>query len=342
MVVENPGTERLSRLIDGDLDPLETEELAATLETDRGSRRELEGLSRVRSSLLSLADRERPPERLDALVDPLLRGQPETAFARPWVRRLAAAAVVVLGVSVIIGVQRRQPDPAVHNWHERAPEGAAAEPTERFSLAPLPTSSVPAVERPLGAADRLLAAPEPEIESVLAAAPVLEVMGPLDTATTGDATGSDRKDRDVKPSARHKSLADDEARTGGQRAAEADLQDGLEGAEPPLLRAGQSAGRSASKEFATPPAGAQLFIFMKAETAWRSFDPDGPCEAGRYALRIRIENGVVREVWPVANPPAPTNQVRASQLVLGLEIENVTDGQYAAEVVVEPRRPPDR
>jgi hypothetical protein len=51
---------------------------------------------------------------------------------------------------------------------------------------------------------------------------------------------------------------------------------------------------------------------------------------------------VVREVWPVANPPAPTNQVRASQLVLGLEIENVTDGQYAAEVVVEPRRPPDR
>lgn len=341
MVVEDPGTERLSRLIDGDLDSQETDELEAALDTDRGLRRELEGLSRVRSSLLSLADRERPPERLDALVDPLLRGQPETAFARPWVRRLAAAAVVVLGVSVIIGVQRRQPDPTVHNRQERAPAGAAAEPTERFSLAPLPTSSVPAVERPLGATDRLLAAPEPEIEPVLAAAPVLEVMGPLDTATTGDATGSDRKDRDVKPSARHKSL-DDEARTGGQRAAEAGVQDGPAGAEPRLLRAGQSAGRSASEEFAAPPAGAQLFIFMKAETAWRSFDPDGPCEAGRYALRIRIENGVVREVWPVANPPAPTNQVRASQLVLGLEIENVTDGQYAAEVVVEPRRPQDR
>jgi hypothetical protein len=81
---------------------------------------------------------------------------------------------------------------------------------------------------------------------------------------------------------------------------------------------------------------------MEAETAWRGFEPDGPSEAGRYALRIRVEGGVVREVWPVANPPAPARQVRASQLVLGLEVDNVPDGEYAAEVVVEPRRLFDR
>jgi len=275
-------------------------------------------------------------------VDPLLRGKPETAFARPWVRRLAAAAVVVLGVSVIIEVQRRQPDPAVHNWQERAREGAAAEPTERFSLAPLPTSSVPADERPLGAADRLLAAPEPEVDVVLTAAPALEVMGPLDTATSGDAAGSAQDDLEIKPPARHKSLAAGVALTDEKRTAEAGVRGGPADAEPPLLRTGQPAGRSASEGFAAPPAGAQLFVFMEAETAWRSFDPEGPCEAGRYALRIRIENGVVREVWPVANPPAPTRQVRASQLVLGLEIDNVADGEYSAEIVVEPRRPTNR
>jgi hypothetical protein len=81
---------------------------------------------------------------------------------------------------------------------------------------------------------------------------------------------------------------------------------------------------------------------MEAETAWRSFEPERPCEAGRYTLRIRIENGVVREVWPVANPSATTRQVRASQLVLGLDIEDVADGEYAAEVVIEPDHGPRR
>ena len=38
-------------------------------------------------------------------------------------------------------------------------EGHSAEPTERFSLAPLPTSSLPVDQQPLGAADRLLASP---------------------------------------------------------------------------------------------------------------------------------------------------------------------------------------
>lgn len=340
--MEDPGTERLSRLIDDDLDAREAEDLTEIVATDRGLRRELEGLRRVRSSLLSLADRERPPERLDALVDPLLRGKPETAFARPWVRRLAAAAVVVLGVSVIIEVQRREPDPVVLNWQERARAGAAAEPTERFSLAPLPTSSVPADEQPLGAADRLLAAPEPEVETVLTAAPALEVMGPLGASAKGDADGSAQGENEGAPPGRHKSLSDSERGDGGKRPAEGAVQGGLSDAGTPPAQTRQSAGRSQAEETDAPFAGGQLFVFMEAETAWRSFDPEGRCEAGRYALRVRIENGVVREVWPVANPPAPARQVSASQLVLGLEIDDVADGEYAAEVVVEPRRPPGR
>lgn len=340
--MNDPGTEQLSRLIDGDLGAGEAEELTEILASDRGLRRELEGLKRVRSSLMSLAARERPPEQLDALVDPLLRGKPETASGRPWVRRLAAAAVVVLGVSVIIEVQRRQPDPAALNWQERAQKGAAAEPTERFSLAPLPTSSVPADEQQSGAADRLLAAPEPEVEPVLTAAPALEVMGPLDTAAKGDAAGPARDDLEAEPPARHKSLADGERRAGGRQTAEGTVRGGPTDAGPPPAQTRQSSGRSAAEESAAPAAGGQLFVFMEAETAWRSFDPEGQCEAGRYALRVRIENGIVREVWPVANPPAPARQVRASQLVLGLAIDNVADGEYSAEVVVEPRRPPGR
>ncbi len=340
--MEDPGTERLSRLIDGDLDAREAEELREIIATDRGLRRELEGLKRVRSSLLSLADRERPLERLDVLVDPLLRGKPETASGRPWVRRLAAAAVVVLGVSVIIEVQRRQPDPNVFKWQERARAGAAAEPTERFTLAPLPTSSLPADQQPLGAADRLVAAPDPEVEPVLAPPPALEVMGPLDAGPGDNDAGAGREELDDRPSGRRQSFADEGSPAESERADKGAVRSGPAGVEPSAQGTGASEDRSSLRKSEASSSGAQLFVFMQAETAWKSFSPDESCEAGRYSLRIRVENGVIREVWPVANPPAPTRQVRASQLVLGLAIENVADGEYAAEVVVEPRQPPGR
>jgi hypothetical protein len=245
--------------------------------------------------------------------------------------------VVVHGVSVVIQFQRSQPDPAIHNWQERAREGAAAEPTERFALAPLPTSSVPAEEQTLGAADRLVAAPEPQIEPVVVPAPALEVLGPLDTGSTDDAAASgERGGLGHELSGQPKSLAEGEVRV---RAKRGDAGPPIAAAPPSITtRAEVSPSLSLSQDTDATPAGAQLFIFMAAETAWRSFEPEGRCEAGRYSLRIRVENGVVREVWPVANPPAPTRQVRASQMVLGLEVDNVTDGEYAAEVVIEPRR----
>lgn len=333
-------TERLSRLIDGELDSAESEELQAVLKSDRTLRRELDGLNRVRQSLRSLAERERPPAELDALVDPLLRGKPETALARPWARWMAAAAVVVLGVTVMLEVQHRQPDSALGNWQQRALDGAVAEPTRGFSLAPLPTSSVPD-ERPRGAADRLVAAPEPEVNPAPEPAAALEVMGPL-----SNGSASEQKRDTGQPQAR---LEADEQMAAGRpstRESEASAKSAGNLAPSDLDRSKSTTDargrRTGTEDSGVTASGAQLFVFMESETAWRGFTPDGPCEAGRYALRIRVEDGVIREVWPVANPPAPTRQVRASQLVLGLEVENVADGEYSAEVVVEPRHPTNR
>jgi hypothetical protein len=341
--MEDSVIERLSRFMDDDLAPADADEIATAVTVDAELRRELESLARVRSSLRTLADRERPPKTLDVLVGSLFSGRPDTAFVRPWARRLAAAAVIVLGLTVVFEVQRRQGGPTTSNWQERALTGGVAEPTERFTLAPLPTASAPAERRPVGAADRLLSAPDPEIEPVLEPAPALEVLGPLNDSA---ATAPKRGDRDGPgPGTSIIPRRGEGERTGrGENQAGAEpsaaLPDKAE-VESNHLPTGTAADRARSPSSEAGVATAQLFVFMAGETAWRSFEPDGPCEAGRYVLRVRIENGVVRAVWPVANPPAPTRQVRASQLVLGLEIENVVDGEYPAEVVVEPRRPPD-
>lgn len=354
MVVKDRLTESLSRLIDGDLDSTEAEELAEILEADGSLRRELDGLTRVRAALHSLAHQEQPPAELDAIVDPLLRAKPEPTVARPWARWAAAAAVVVLGVTVVLEVQRRQPDPALVGWQDRALEDAAAEPPDRFALAPLPTSSVPVEEQPLGAADRLVAAPEPKVEAVLDPSPALEVMGPMQVGALKEEMSGGRQDGAVAASslATQPEAEESPSTSEGRRSLEksrvpssatknpARPESG--GVTPPVAQAPDTAGRVGTTTSDAQNARAQLFVFMEAETAWRSFEPDGPCEAGRYALRIRVEGGVVREVWPLANPPAPTRQVRASQLALGLAIDDVADGEYSAEVVVEPRRPSTR
>lgn len=341
-------TERLSRLIDGELDSAESEELQAILKSDRALRRELDGLNRVRQSLRSLAERERPPAELDTLVDPLLRGKPESALARPWARWMAAAAVVVLGVTVMLEVQRRQPDSALGNWQERALDGTVAEPTRGFSLAPLPTSSVPD-ERPRGAADRLVAAPEPEVNPAPEPAPALEVMGPLSNGSVSEQKRDSGRRIDLtngQPPTRLEAGEQSAAGRPNTRESEASAKSAgnMVPSDPDRSKSTTDTRDSGTgtEDSGVTASGAQLFVFMESETAWRGFAPDGPCEAGRYALRIRVEDGVIREVWPVANPPAPTRQVRASQLVLGLEVENVADGEYSAEVVIEPRHPPNR
>jgi hypothetical protein len=84
---------------------------------------------------------------------------------------------------------------------------------------------------------------------------------------------------------------------------------------------------------------ARLFVFIDGKSAWREFTPHDTCKPGRYAVRIVVAGGAVREVRPVggAASAAPSQRLCAANLVLDLEIEGVTDGEYPAEVVVKPR-----
>jgi hypothetical protein len=91
---------------------------------------------------------------------------------------------------------------------------------------------------------------------------------------------------------------------------------------------------------AAPPMGrAQLFVFINGKSAWRAFTPSATCKAGRYSVRIVVAGGAVREARPVggAASAAPSQRLCAAGLVLDLEIDAVADGEYPAEIVVEPR-----
>jgi hypothetical protein len=249
---------------------------------------------------------------------------------------LASAAVVVLGVTVILEFQRREPPQTAMNWQEKA-RARASEPHEPFPLAPLPTSTVPEEERPVGAADHLVAAPDPEIEPSMEAAPPLEVLGPLESAVDP----ADGAGRGAEEALQAKGRAEESTTMGttssGERSTTAPPNRTSAKGSAPASPGTDARARSGWAAAGAQVSEGQVFVFMDAATAWRGFEPRAPCEAGRYAVRVRVQDGVIREVWPVANPPAPTRQVRASQLVLGLEIEDVPDGEYSAEVVVEPR-----
>ena len=84
---------------------------------------------------------------------------------------------------------------------------------------------------------------------------------------------------------------------------------------------------------------AQLFVFIDGESAWREFTPAASCKPGRYSVRIVVANGAVREARPVggAASATPSQRLCAAGLILDLEMAEVADGEYPAEVVVEPR-----
>ena len=109
--MDEPIIEVLSLHLDGELGPDEERELVARLKTEPSLAAELEALRRIRGSVAALAASENVPAELDTLVDPLLRGRPEPLVARPWARWLATAAVVVLGFTIIVEVNRRGPGP---------------------------------------------------------------------------------------------------------------------------------------------------------------------------------------------------------------------------------------
>ncbi len=336
--------EILSRHLDGDLNAEEEVELSARLEAEPALAKELETMRRVRRSVAVLASSEQVPEMLDSLVDPLLRGKPEPIALRSWARWLATAAAVILGATVIIEVNRRHPRPSIEAMAKLRKEGHAAEPTKRFTLAPLPTSSLPSEQQPLGASDRLLASPAPDVE--LDDPVPLEVLGPLEEQEVR--IGDDQQPAGVPL---------DEVQTRGSVVADAkgakkseNFRPATPGEKDDLNRPPQHKDKGSAQEpdrdaalqswAAAPPlVHAQLFIFIKGKSAWRDFNPPATCKAGRYSVRVVVTGGAVREARPVggAASAAPSQRLCAAGLVLDLEIDGVADGEYPAEIVVEPR-----
>ena len=339
--------ELLSRYIDGDLDRADEQKLVGRLESEPNLRSRLEELQRLRSSLSSLAGREHAPVELDALIEPLRRARPEAVSARPWVRWLATAAVAVVGLTVIVEVNlrgSRQPTPDASHADKRQ---RSAEPTERFSLAPLPESSVPPQDQLLGVSERLLASPVPEVP--IDDPPALQVLGPLAVPRNSDSPArNEAEEKDVPTaSAAAKVGVADVATPPETRAESGHDEESLADSAPATT--GEPAPAGVQRLRQSPPhrpwdgdvsiGQAQLYVFFDGKAAWQVFEPRTRCEPGRYAVRIRIAGGVVREVWPVggATPGRRSHHLCGSELVRGLVVADVVDGEYSAEVVVEPR-----
>lgn len=338
--------EQLSRLVDGDLSPAEERDLRARLEVDPALAVDLAALNEVRQSLAVLATREKAPVDLDSLVEPLLRGRPETIVVRPWVRWLAAAAILVAGLTVVTRIYTGHPASGVEDKLARRSLPPAVEPTERFALAPLPTHSVAPEKQLIGVGEFLLARPIPDVE--LGNPPALDVLGPLEKEigeelsppsdtllyskgerkTEGAGVSADRfnesKARDVAPAPRPAF----EATTTGKNAKSDDLS----------ARGATSPGSRLWGDHATAGRG-KLFIFVDEETAWKDFEVKAFCTPGHYSVRVKVSAGVVTKVLPVGGATAnkTSQNLCAGQLVVGLAVTGVPDGEYSAEVVVEPR-----
>ena len=342
----NERVERLSRFIDGDLDEVEERDFRARLELEPALAAELTALIAVRRSLAALATRERAPAELDALVEPLLRGRPDPIVIRPWARWLAATAMVIVGLTVMYEVNFGHRAVDVEEKLARRRFQPAVEQTQGVALAPLPTSSVPPEKQLIGVGERLLASPIPDVEP--APPPALEVLGPLEEVI-GDELSPPR-DTDVGTTSRQ------EGEIAGVSAAPVDESRAraAPSAPPPTSEANSTKGRAKTEDVSSQGAASSgsrlwqdhtttgrglLFIFVEDNTAWRDFETKAFCTPGRYAVRVKISGGVVMEVWPVGGATADKTSRRlcASQLVVGLTIAGVPTGEYAAEVVVEPR-----
>jgi hypothetical protein len=321
--------EMLSRHLDGDLDSEEELALSARLDAEPALVEELEAMRRIRSSVAALASSEAVPGELDSLVDPLLRGKPEPIVLRPWARWLATAAAVILGAAVVIEINRLHPGPSVESMAKLRNEGHPAEPTERFTLAPLPTSSLPVEQQPLGASDRLLASPIPDVE--LDDPPPLEVLGPL---TAGEIQAPENQEAagvslDEALAIRSAGAEDKAVKKGGRLRPAAPREKGEPDRAPQDEEKdhAREAGRGAalhSWEAAPPMGRGQLFVFINGKSAWREFTPSATCKAGRYSVRIVVGGGTVREARPVGGAASAAPLLEAPE-GLSFIIKHVED-----------------
>lgn len=331
--------ELLSRHIDGDLDPHEERELTTRLEEDPTLAARLQTMRDLRSSVAALAAADEVPAELDRVIEPLLSGRPEPLTTRPWARWLATAAVIVLGATVVIEVHRRNPTPGIESLARMAEE-PRADADKPFALAPLPTSSVPVEEQPLGASDRLLASPIPEIE--LEEPRALEVLGPLaegDGFTSGREPAASQRDDLAAARAAPVAKGTAEGRSEPPDTAIAPRRQKSEATAEKSATASEADAAIRAWDAETPRGQAKLFVFIDGKSAWREFTPSASCKPGRYTVRIVVSGGVVREARPVggATSASPSQRLCAAELIVDLEIVEVADGEYPAEVVVERR-----
>jgi hypothetical protein len=168
--------ELLSRHLDGDLAEAEEKMFQEQLAADPEMQAELASMEQLCKAVRVLAEQEEPPNELSALLEPLRRSSPPPIGVRPFYRWLAAAAALVLGVTVAVELARQNPGPQLPEPLTKAPQPVPTE-TGYFQLQPLPTKADNGL---LGAGDHLLASPPPESE--LEPPPPLEVMGPLEPA----------------------------------------------------------------------------------------------------------------------------------------------------------------
>jgi hypothetical protein len=175
--------EQLSRYLDDDLSHAEVRELEARLTADPALAAELDALKALKRSVAAVADEMEPPAALDDLMEPLRSGAPHGhRRIHPVVRVVGIAAGLALAATVVLEVARRGPD-ETSILTDAPPEAASApsaDETRVFQLGPLPTSTVPEDDQPVGATDRLLASPptEPKLDEPVP----LEVRGPLSAA----------------------------------------------------------------------------------------------------------------------------------------------------------------
>ncbi len=336
----------ISRYLDGDLHPSEARDLEAQLEQSPQLQEELATLRALRASVAALAQREEPPADLDRLMEPLRHGALEEPKVRSWLRWAGMAAAVVLALTVVMEVERRTPGPTLDEQPRTTSRSRSARPTERFSLAPLPTASTPEEEQPLGAADRLLASPIPEREFT-GEPPALEVLGPLDTEDKNaleenPQVQAHQEKMAPAPATVDTSSAGVAAATGRSAAPARQPQ---AAATRMASQAGSAEGEkrtdvgamsdAATMSFTAGGAG-KLFITVGDETFWQTFDPQRRCPPGRHIVRVEIVGGAVVTALPFsgAQSLAPAENC-AADLVSGLKIEGVPDGEYRAEVVID-------
>ncbi len=323
--------ERLSRFLDGDLAGFEAVELERRLALDSGLRRRLQALEELRGDLRRAADSEEAPATLDVVVDPLLRSRVGDGEVRPWVRWLAAAAAVVFAATV--GFEITQRGGSDGDRARRSQRLAESRPTEVFRLAPLPTSALPPEEQPLGAGDRLLASPLPDVE--VDDPPPMEVPGPFEGPVDRSEPAAESTHGERRPAAKsNHGSAEAEAR---ERDASQAKRGSAQAGQEPAVRGGRMIPHDGWEERAPRPE-CRLFVFIEGRTEWRCFEPSAWCKSGRFAVRIEVVAGRVVGVWPLgaATSPSPEERLCAADLVRGLEIDDVPDGEHRAEVLIEP------